>query len=533
MLYNTDFSAWTGSMPNNWNKKNNSVLSKDTLVISKETNAVNIVTTSPNVGIEQSFTCEAETNIKCNLKNITGRSFINLAKIDDTSPNFNIKKYPNYSFTNVSCLTYIRLNNGKMATISTLTNEDETSSNSGYVYIQVENENPRVIKVESGVQQLMSTFIQYENKEIIIYHKIQNGKTIVSMFESTDSFNTVSRSCDILTYTEDMQSYSVIKCKNGKTIMPYLRATNNVYYLDILVSEDDLNTWTTLNQFKVVSKRGLMETKAVEISDNKVALFSRTELGYLAKHILDLNTMILSDYTLTDIATSSTAFSIKRVNADKIAIAWNSGNIDLGGGNYPRMNICLGFLSNDLNELDNISIIATNYTYGLSTNTTLPYIHSPIICLDNNDRDKIMITYEVVFSGTQVFSYMAEGYISKLLNLKNTAMKKGNNDVTINIPVGNYKVQFLSAIDKNSSFKIENIVVKEDLLLLKIENNLIRIPTIKIDNDYECLHIYNNGLKQGLSILETQNILGVMNNNYKYELKINIDGIERTLLCIT
>lgn len=542
-MIENSYLIFQGGMPNHWSKKNDVILSNSGVVtISEEISknnyatAVKIKSLSPCSGIEQNFESDSPMDISCNLNNITGRSFINLAKNDDSSAFMNINQIPNYSFANCRGVNYIRLKNGKRARVFTLSNTGELSSTSGQIYIQIDDESPRILDAENGVQQLMSTFIQYSNKEIIIYHKIINGYTRLSMIESTDSFTTISRHCDILTHTEDVQAYSMIKCKNGMTLIPYLKATNGVYYLDILKSNDNFNTWETLNQFRVAPRRGLMETKALEIDNNTVMLLSRTELGYLAKNTLDLSTMTLSEYTLTSIATTSTAFSLAKVDDNNIALAWSSMNMDYmptGNYNLPRMMLCLGFFNKELTEAKSMTVIASLLTHNMSFSQYLPYIHSPMIFFDKNDKDKIIVTYEAGYSD-KIYSYEAIGQISKIKDLNNVANELGDNNVNIHVQTGQFKVQFLSAIDKQSTFIIDNIDIKMDsCLLLKVEGTIVRIPLRKIVDLYSFIHIYNDTDELGLSFIETQNISGFVNNNYKYELKINIDGIERTLLCIT
>lgn len=541
-VINESFENWENNIPVNWTKVNNTVGSNTNTVtivnekniVQESINSVRLITSNPSVGIEQTLNITEEKEINIPINTISGQAFVHLAKLDGTNINVTTEKQSNWGETNTNGYRSVRLNNGDWAKFFTLTSNAETSNN-GAIYISRNGNTPTKVYNESGVQQGVTGFLQYADKEIIICIKvIADGICSPYIIESTDSFVTVTRNMPLVTngVSTDIQCYNGIICKDGRTILPYVAYVGNKYELDIIYSDDNLTTWNILGQYKNSNTtRGLMEPKAVQINDTTVAILSRSEEGHLLRNDLDLTTMTLGECQITNIATSSTTFTIKTLLNGTHVLAWNAVNKNNGGNigaNYPREIICLGFLSSDLSEINNISVLATNQSINGTMASGIPYIHSPVICIDKNNLDDIYVYFESIYSETITYTYEVKGKIS-ILNGTNTTVTKSIGEwenLKMTLPIGNYKLQLLSGITATSEFVVDNITeLSVDVISamnINIDGNTIAILKSNSDSN---LMLKVKLLDEIINIDLSKTYNNFVNiNGYQYEIKIFIDS---------
>ena len=538
-MLNIDFSEWENGKPKYWVDANSPIYNKSTVTISNTMNGVGISTNSPCVGLEQSVDINSKTKVQVILKNNIGSSFINLMSNDDININYSLTKENKNSFTHARGVNIIRFSNGNLVKFLTLSNVGETQ-NSGGIYMIEPSGVVTKLYDEPNCQQLIAEVTKIDNTIVILYHKIDtNGSVKACILYSSDEFKTITQK-QLLAVNYEYQAYSIIKASNGILYIPYLKKDGNAnrYSLDIMYGTS-LASFTQLNQFKTIStNRGLMESKAIEISGNKLCIVSRTESGYLAKNILDLNSMILSDYSLTTIATSSTTFDIKTLSSGKHLITWSSSNSDLNTStdkNYPRMFICVALTNDDLSKISCVQLVTTNKSVGANLSDNVPYTHSPMIDIID---DRLYITFEAVYFD-KIDSYTAETSITQILNNDYT-----NNDINssktfqVELPIGMYRIQFLSCVSKSSNFIVSDLMLPNNneptneptnVLYLRLLGKNIKIPFSSTNDNYISVKT-----EDGVSKIKLNTDLGcVFNDNYTYTLQIKIGDKIKNIIKIS
>jgi len=541
MFLNTDFENWTGNIPNSWEQYYEKLLNSSVLTTSKNIAIFKTGTSSckldcgmPLSGIQQINSKKYAGEVVVNVYPTVGSAFINFAKVDDSSVYFEKQDEHNYGFSNARGFQHVILRNGKRAKIFTLSNTDELG-NHGYIYIKIEGEEPRIIYNDSNYQQLISCYYKFDSKECILYHRIDSGGlTSVYLIESIDSFASVSRHIKLISSSLETQSYNILKMSNGMTIIPFQIYKNGRYELDVLYSNDDLATWSMTNFSKYgdgLSARGLMETKAYELNSNTAVLISRSESGYLIRNDFNTTTKTISSSSNTILASSSTTFSIFKVDS-RIVVAYSSTNKDKGialDNNSPRGLISIAVLNLNFDTVENMIILCTNNTFKGSFNQGVPYCHSPMMFKHN---DKLYVTVEyVTYSGINSYSFV--GDLDNILTYDKSITAELNtwNELKVFYPKGANKIQIVSGYQKSSIFYVDSLTYSSYRLYVNLNNQILEIPYFNRSNK----NINKTIIKLNSRLLEISSDeeleIGI-NDGFSYSLCMNENNVFRKMLTV-
>lgn len=422
-MENINFETWNGSIPADWTLF---TLPSSTVLITRETtikregaNSVKLETDDyPSAGIEQN--CLPDKKIRFQVDNQVGRTALHFAKANGNSCAFTDRvKIQDHFMTDAGYTTSairnalaVRLDNGDLMEIFSASNSAEVIS-SGEVYAKRNGGTPYLFRDDESVKNFAwAEVLDLGTKYVWVQMRLYEG-AIMKIHATDINRDFTVQSNDRLLFemaNTDVQVYNVIKLPSGKIVLPMVYCESSLimqgpWYLDVLTSDDNLETVQRLNAPQTMTGRGIMEPHPVLLSTGIVAFLCRTALGFVARADYDPVANTISQAYLTDMAQSETSmYAMNLANGDILMI--------YTGGAFRYM-IGMAISSDDMLTWHSYHTVECTIPEGYT------FIHQPFAMEEMvGGKSKLTIYYEAVYSTTNITLYKVESddYIRNNVN---------------------------------------------------------------------------------------------------------------------
>lgn len=490
-MKNKGFEEWLNGMPVGWEKvlpsigstSNNVTIKQESIIKNKGLYSAKIESASPISGLEHSLTFLNEQTFAIYSEN--GKGAIHFAKENGTSANFSNHELVQENFlykgtmsTAIRNPMALRLDNGDLIELF-MVNSSEEGSGEGMVYAKRNGGETYLFRDDEGVgNYTWAKFLDYESKYTWINLREAYGH--VSKVYATDIdrvFENQSNDRVLIEIDNSaVQVYNALIHSSGKTIIPFVYAHetqiySGPWYLDILVSNDNLQTCYRLNTPVTISGRGIMEPHLVELSDGTVAILFRTSVSYLGRVDFNVATEVLGTPYLTDIIQPSSGSYATNLLDGSIALCWMTAST-----NYRKV-MAFAVSDDDMQTWQSYHVVATSKAINGDMANTLPYIHQPYIFEDIDGR--ITIYFEEAISGSVINSYKVKSDMNYRKN--NVTTKNDEWELfTLIPPSETTEIQLLNVIHGHSVCYFDGDTISNGLNPIGFISLFINGTTIKL-----------------------------------------------------
>lgn len=306
---------------------------------------------------------------------------------------------------------------------------------------------------------------------------------------------------------DDYALYNLLVLPSGRIVMPFYRCElgENMpgpWFVDIMYSDDNLQTVQILGQERNAGLRGSMEPHPVLLSTGIVAILLRTQHGTIYRCDYDPVANTLSEPVTTGIQQSETSsYAINLANGD-ILYCWVAGAF--------RDVINMAVSSDDMLTWHSYHVIQATIPEGYT------YIHQPNL-FEDPLTGKIVIYWEAVANMSSIISFKTESDLYRLDNV--SKVKSQWNNISGISPHNTAYVQLLNVIQAGSVYWDEGSLKNEAQEIFVYSNgNIITLPLLPAsDEDVHIPIVYKRNAKQKLTLVDmldtyASNVFAFINN---------------------
>lgn len=539
-IKNESFENWRNGMPDGWKKLHDTVGSKTNLVsVVKETSIKQtgsgsaFISASPGSGITQDVSINSKNVIPFSVLSAKGYVALHVAKENGTSAAFDTHKklQDNFTLWNGIASTAIRnamavrLDNGDLIELFSASNSSETSGE-GAVYAKRNGGDPYLFRNDSGLKNwTWAKVLDYGEKYTWINNRVNSvGECFMYLTDIDRTFTEQSNDRPLVRdLGYNSQAYNALIHSSGKTIIPFVYAesskvSSGPWYLDLIVSDDNLQTWRRLNQPKTIAGRGIMEPHPVELSDGTVAILFRTSQDYLGRVDFHPTVEVMGEPYLTNISQPQSGVYATNLKNGKIALVWLTGTPNATGSSHPRKILAFAASNDNMNTWQDFHIVATSQAVNGDMTNDLPYIHQPYLF---EDDDRVTIYFEDGISSSDVIAYKTECLHSKLILNNVTTKSKQWETISVNVEgLSSFNVQILGVLELKNDFYVDEL---PKIVRMKTEKTIENIPIYTLSEiANNRVRIYQNGEVKCFDLTE-------INSSDASSFRVMVNGKEKAL----
>lgn len=556
-MQNIDFELWDAGLPVGWSTVNEVIGGiSDNVAVAQEAviktyggnSSAKITSQTPCGGIQQSIISSDDPSFMA--YPTTGKAAIHYSKENGLSADFTDRvlmqehfmlpdPYNAISTTlrNPHCL---RLDNGDYIELFSASTSGETTSE-GAVYLKRNNSEPVLFRDDESVKNwTMPGVVDLGTKYTWINARyFASGEMKIYATDINRDFSVQSNDRILIEILNtNCQAYNFIKLSSGRIIIPMVYAaisqiSTGPWYLDILYSDDNLETITRLNTPKTITGRGLMEAQPVLLSTGIVAILCRTNQGYIARADYNPIANTLSDASMTTILNVESGSFAKNLASGSIALSYLSTST-------LRKVLVLMVSSDDMLTWQSFHIVSTSAAHGDSMATQPPYVHQPWFYEDIvNGVSTLKLYYEHVITTTNIALYR----VDSSTYLRNNVANQVNNWQLLHIdnrPNAAY-VQLLSIYSGNAVSYFDGMALPEPpaepKLFTYANGGIIELPLVLATGaETNEILVVKGGIIHKLTLVETSDPaaspLKIIVNNTLKAIKKTVPPVPSTPLIV-